>query len=49
MLPPAIEAAVDHTSIEHHALAKRSKDIGSAAVFMAIVLFFVVWVLVLFS
>ena len=48
LLNSAIEAAVDHTSIEHHMLAKRSKDIGSAAVFMAIILFFVVWGLVLF-
>jgi diacylglycerol kinase (ATP) len=47
LLNSAVEAAVDHTSTEHHALAKRSKDIGSAAVFMAIVLFFVVWALVL--
>jgi len=48
LLNSSIEAAVDHTSIEHHALAKRSKDIGSAAVFMALVLFFVVWGLVIF-
>jgi len=48
LLNSSIEAAVDHTSIEHHALAKRSKDIGSAAVFMAILLFFVVWSLVIF-
>lgn len=27
----AIEAAVDHTSLEHHVLAKRAKDLGSAA------------------
>lgn len=47
LLNSAIEAAVDHTSIEHHALAKRSKDIGSAAVFVSIVLFFLVWGLVL--
>jgi diacylglycerol kinase (ATP) len=47
LLNSAIEAAVDHTSTEHHLLAKRSKDIGSAAVFMALVLFFVVWGLVL--
>lgn len=49
LLNSAIEAAVDHTSIEHHALAKRSKDIGSAAVFMALMLFFVVWGLVLLN
>lgn len=47
LLNSAIEAAVDHTSIEHHMLAKRSKDIGSAAVFVSMVLFFLVWGLVL--
>ncbi len=31
LLNSAIEAAVDHTSLEHHALAKRAKDLGSAA------------------
>ncbi len=49
LLNSSIEAAVDHTSIEHHALAKRSKDIGSAAVFMALMLFFVVWGLLIFG
>ena len=47
LLNSSIEAAVDHTSIEHHMLAKRSKDIGSAAVFMAMMLFLLVWILVL--
>ena len=36
LLNSAVEAAVDHTSTEHHALAKRAKDIGSAAVFFAL-------------
>ena len=43
----AIEAAVDHTSIERHPLAKRAKDIGSAAVFLALTIVLVVWGLVL--
>jgi diacylglycerol kinase (ATP) len=47
LLNSAIEAAVDHTSTEHHALAKRAKDIGSAAVFFAIAIVLVVWSLVL--
>lgn len=49
LLNSAIEAAVDHTSIDHHTLAARAKDIGSAAVMMSIVLFFLVWGLILFS
>jgi diacylglycerol kinase (ATP) len=49
LLNSAIEAAVDHTSIDHHALAARAKDIGSAAVMMAILLFLLVWALVLFN
>ncbi|MDP1660065.1 MAG: diacylglycerol kinase [Methylotenera sp.] len=48
LLNSAIEAAVDHTSTEHHALAKRAKDIGSAAVFIALTIVVVVWGLVLF-
>lgn len=44
----AIEAAVDHTSIERHPLAKRAKDIGSAAVFVALAIAVSVWGLVLF-
>ena len=44
----AIEAAVDHTSLERHALARRAKDIGSAAVFVALGIVVSVWGLVLF-
>ena len=49
LLNSAVEAAVDHTSTEHHALAKRAKDIGSAAVFFALTIVLVVWGLVLFG
>jgi diacylglycerol kinase (ATP) len=49
LLNSAIEAAVDHTSIDHHALAGRAKDIGSAAVMVAIFLFLLVWGLVIFG
>ncbi len=47
LLNSAIEAAVDHTSIERHPLAKQAKDIGSAAVFIALIIVAVVWGLVL--
>ena len=45
----ALEAAVDRISLEIHPLAKRAKDIGSAAVLLALVNAGVVWLLVLFS
>ena len=49
LLNSAIEAAVDHTSTDHHALAKRAKDIGSAAVLLALSIVVVVWALILFN
>lgn len=49
LLNSAIEAAVDHTSTEKHALAKRAKDIGSAAVFLALAIVFIVWGLILLA
>ncbi len=47
LLNSALEAAVDHASQEPHPLAKRAKDIASAAVFMSIVNAAAVWLLVL--
>jgi diacylglycerol kinase (ATP) len=49
LLNSAIEAVVDRVSLEHHLLAKRAKDIGSAAVFVALVNIPAVWLLVLFG
>lgn len=43
----AIEATVDRISLEHHPLAKRAKDVGSAAVLIALVNVLAVWGLVL--
>ena len=45
----AIEAAVDHTSIDVHPLAKRAKDIASASVIVALTIVISVWGLVLFG
>jgi len=45
----AIEATVDRISLENHQLAKRAKDIGSAAVLIALVNVLVVWGVVLFA
>jgi len=47
LLNSAVEAVVDRVSTENHPLAKRAKDIGSAAVFIALVNVAVVWGLVL--
>lgn len=47
LLNSALEAAVDHTSLEQHPLAKRAKDVASAAVLLSIVNAAVVWGLVL--
>lgn len=47
LLNSAVEAAVDRISLEHHQLIKRAKDMGSAAVMIALVNVVVVWGLVL--
>jgi diacylglycerol kinase (ATP) len=47
LLNSAIEATVDRISLDDHRLAKRAKDIGSAAVLITIINMVLVWVLVL--
>jgi diacylglycerol kinase (ATP) len=47
LLNSAIEAAVDRISLDDHNLAKRAKDIGSAAVLVTLLNLVVVWLLVL--
>lgn len=47
LINSAIEAVTDRISLEHHVLAKRAKDMGSAAVMVSLVTVPVVWVLVL--
>ncbi|MBV8032684.1 MAG: diacylglycerol kinase [Betaproteobacteria bacterium] len=47
LLNSAVEATVDRISFENHRLAKRAKDIGSAAVLLTLVLAAMVWALVL--
>jgi len=49
LLNSAVEAAVDRISFENHRLAKRAKDIGSAAVMLSLVNAAVVWLLILLS
>ena len=47
LLNSAVEATVDRISFENHRLAKRAKDIGSAAVLLALLLAAIAWLLVL--
>ena len=47
LLNTGVEVAIDRISFEHHSLSKRAKDIGSAAVFMALVLLAAVWAAIL--
>ena len=43
----AIEATVDRVSLDRHHLSKRAKDVGSAAVFLALTNVVAVWACVL--
>ena len=43
LINSAIEAVVDRISSEIHPLSGQAKDIGSAAVFVTMILFLVVW------
>ena len=49
LLNSAIEAVVDRIGLEHHPLAGAAKDLGSAAVFVSLVMVVMVWGLVLFD
>ena len=46
LINSAIEATVDRISLENHRLAKRAKDIGSAAVMLSLVSAGVTWLLI---
>ena len=43
VLNSAVGAVVDRIGTEHHELSGRAKDLGSAAVFLALTLTVVVW------
>lgn len=45
----SIEAAVDRTGTDHHHLSGRAKDIGSALVFISLLLLAIVWAIVAFN
>jgi diacylglycerol kinase (ATP) len=46
LLNSSIEATVDRISLDHHRLAGRAKDLGSAAVFLALMLCLLTWLLI---
>jgi diacylglycerol kinase (ATP) len=47
LLNSAVEAAIDRISLDRHLLSKRAKDIGSAAVLIALLNVVIVWALIL--
>jgi diacylglycerol kinase (ATP) len=49
MINSAIEATVDRVSLDDHPLAKKAKDMGSAAVLLALTNALLTWTLILWS
>lgn len=47
LLNSALETVVDRISLERHPLSKVAKDIGSAAVFLALMLAGITWIVIL--
>lgn len=47
LLNTGVEVAIDRISFERHSLSRRAKDIGSAAVLVALVLMAMVWAVIL--
>ncbi len=47
LLNSAVEAAIDRISLDRHLLSKRAKDIGSAAVLIALLNVLIIWALIL--
>ena len=47
LLNSCIEAAIDRISLERHPLSKHAKDVGSAAVLIALVMLATVWMVIL--
>ncbi len=49
LLNSAIEWTIDYISTEHHVMAKRAKDMASAAVFLSYLNCIVVWAVILLA
>ncbi|MEG9489271.1 diacylglycerol kinase [Mannheimia indoligenes] len=48
LLNSAVESVVDRIGSDFHELSGRAKDLGSAAVFLSMILLAITWILVLF-
>lgn len=48
LINSAVEAVVDRVGLERHELAGRAKDLGSAAVFMTLIIAALTWVSVIY-
>ncbi len=48
LLNSALEAVVDRGGLDYHPLAKRAKDLGSAAVFVSILMVLTIWGFIVF-
>lgn len=49
LINSSIESVVDRISTEHHPLSGQAKDLGSASVFIAMLLALIIWGLILIS
>ena len=49
LLNSAVEATVDRVGMDHHKLSGRAKDLGSAGVFVSLLLVLLVWSMIAFE
>ena len=49
LINSAIESIIDRIGMEEHDLSARAKDMGSAAVFVALLIVFLVWCFVIYK
>ncbi len=49
LINSAIETVVNRISLEYHELSGRAKDLGSAAVFIAVLMAIIIWAISLFD
>lgn len=48
LINSAIETIIDRIGLDHHELSKQAKDIGSAAVFVAVFNAVFIWIMIIF-
>jgi len=49
LINSAIESIIDRIGLEEHDLSARAKDMGSAAVFVALLIVFLIWCFVIYK